>query len=62
MTARYEDTDEYDHEDWELKINTESDESRIVWGPTQQLRTEAAVARRTTGTITTDQVNQILQD
>ena len=42
-------------------INTESDESRRVWGPFQQLRTEAAAARRTPNTITTEQVNQILQ-
>ena len=61
MTGRYEDTDEYDPEHWELKINTESGESSRVWGPTQQLRTEAAAARRTPGTITTEQVNQILQ-
>ena len=31
MTGRYENTDEYDPEDSELKVNTESDESRIVW-------------------------------
>ena len=42
MTGRYEDTDEYNTEDWELKINTEYDESRRVWEPSQQLRTEAA--------------------
>ena len=61
MTGRYEDTDEYNPEDWELKINTKSDESRRVWGPTQQLRTEAAAARRTSNTMTTEQVNQNLQ-
>ena len=60
MTGRYDDTDEYDREDWELKINSESDKSRRVWGPTQQLRTEAAAARRSPNTITTEQVNQIL--
>ena len=61
MTSRYEDTDEYDPEDWELEIHTESDESRRVWWPTQQLRTEAAAARITPGNITTEQVNQILR-
>ena len=61
MTDSYEDTDEYNPEHWEVTINSESDESRRVWGPTQQLRTEAAAARRTTNTITTEQVNQILQ-
>ena len=35
MTGRYEDTDEYNPEDWELKINTEYDENRRVWGPSQ---------------------------
>ena len=61
MTVRYKDTDKYDREDWELKINKESDESRNVCVPTQQLRTAAAAARRTPNTITTEQVNQILQ-
>ena len=61
MTGRYENTDKYDPEDWELKINIESDENRRVWGPTQQLRSEAAAARRTSNTITTEQVNEILQ-
>ena len=45
ITGKYEDTDEYDPEDWELTIKTESDETRRIWGPTHQLRTEAAVAR-----------------
>ena len=62
MTGRYEYTDEYNPEDWELKLNTESDENRRVCGPTQHLRTEAAAARRPPNTITTEQVNQILQD
>ena len=61
MTGRYEDTDEYDPKYWELKVNTESDESRRVWEPIQQLRTEAAVQRRSPNTITSEQVNQILQ-
>ena len=61
MTGGYEDNDNYDSEDWELQINSESHESRRVWGPSQQLRTEAAAARRTPNTITTEQVNQILQ-
>ena len=61
MTGRYENTDESDPEDWELKVNTESDESRRVCGPTQQLRTEAAAARRSPNTNTTEQINQILQ-
>ena len=60
MTSRYENIDEYDPEDWKLKVNTESDESRRVCEPSQQLRTEAAAARRTPNTITTEQVNQIL--
>ena len=61
LTGRYEDTDKYNHEDWELKIKTESEESRRVCVPTQQLRTEAAAVRRTPNTITTEQVNHILQ-
>ena len=61
MTRRYEDTDEYNPEDWELQIHTESDEIRRVWGLSQQLRTEAAAAKRPPNTITTEQVNQILQ-
>ena len=61
MTGRYEATDESDPKDEELKIDMESDQSRRVWGLTQQLRTEAAVARRTPHTITTEQVKQILQ-
>ena len=44
LTGRYEDSDKYDAENWELKINPEPDENRRVWGPTQQLRTEAAAA------------------
>ena len=62
MTGRYKETDEYDPEDWERKINTESDENRRICVPTQQLSTEAAAARRTPNIITTQQVNQILQD
>ena len=61
MTGRYEDSDEYDPEAWELKINKEYNENRRVWGPTQQLRTEAAAARRTSTNITNEWVNQILQ-
>ena len=61
MTGRYECTDEHNPEDWELKINTESDEGRRVWGPSQHLRVEAAAATRTPNDITTEQVNQILQ-
>ena len=30
MTGRYENTDKYDREDWELNVNTQSDESRRV--------------------------------
>ena len=60
MTGRYENTHEYNPEDWELKINTESDENRRVCRPSLQLRTEAVAARRTPNTITTEQVNQIL--
>ena len=61
MTGRYENTDEYYHEDWERKINTDSDENRRVWGPSQELGAEAAAVNRTPNTITTEQVNQILQ-
>ena len=34
MPSRYQHTEEYDTKDWELKVNTESDESKRVWGPT----------------------------
>ena len=61
MTGRNEVTDQCYTEDWELKINTESDESSRACGPTQQLRTEAPAARGTSNNITTEQVNQILQ-
>ena len=61
MTGRYEKTDKYDPEDQELKINTESDHNRRFWRPTQQLRAEAAAARRSPNTIIIEQVNQILQ-
>ena len=57
MTARYEDTDAYDPETWQLTINTESDTSRRVCGPTQQLSTAAAAARKSNNTIITEQVN-----
>ena len=61
MTGRYKNTDEYNPADRELKMKTASDDNRRVWRPSQQLRTEAAAGRRTPTTITTEQVNQILQ-
>ena len=61
MSSRYETTDKYDPDDWELKINSESDGNRRVRAPTQRLRSGAAAARRYPNTITTEQVNQILQ-
>ena len=54
MTARDKDTVQYDPEDWELKINSESDESRSVCRRSQQPRTEAAVPRRTHNPIATE--------
>ena len=53
MPGRYEVTDKCYPEAWELKINTESDQSRRACGPSQRLRTEAAAARGTPNTITT---------
>ena len=62
MNGRYENTDGYDPEAWVRKVNMESDKSRTFWGPTRQLRSEPAAARRSPDTITSEQINQILKD
>lgn len=61
ITARYQDSHEYDAVDCKLRIITEADENRIVCVRIAQLRAKAAAPRRTPNTIIREQVGNILQ-